>query len=137
MELNSQLIHGFAGSMLAKRYDGTTPTPQCHIEWWDLCASKDPLVAIAAPRGHGKSTAITHAYTLSEMLFRHKRFGVIVSDTETQAVNFLNDIKTEAQVGYSAYYYRYYAETPEDKNSLTKKFKLKDKTHKSSQTAKL
>ena len=95
MELTSQLIHGFAGSMLAKRYDGTTPTPQCHIEWWDLCASKDPLVAIAAPRGHGKSTAITHAYTLSAMLFRHKRFGVIVSDTETQAVNFLNDIKSE------------------------------------------
>ena len=81
--------------MLAKKYDGTTPTPQCHLEWWELCASKDPLVAIAAPRGHGKSTAITHAYTLSAMLFRHKRFGVIVSDTETQAVNFLNDIKAE------------------------------------------
>ena len=95
MELTADLIHGFAGSMLAKRYDGATPTPQCHLQWWDLCAKKDPLVAIAAPRGHGKSTAITHAYTLSAMLFRHKRFGVIVSDTETQAVNFLNDIKSE------------------------------------------
>lgn len=28
----------------------------------------------------------------------------------------LNDIKTEAQVGYSAYYYRYYAEAPESKS---------------------
>ena len=28
----------------------------------------------------------------------------------------LNNIKTEAQVGYSAYYYRYYADTPEKKN---------------------
>lgn len=32
----------------------------------------------------------------------------------------LNDIKTEAQVGYSAYYYRYYAETSEKENSRSK-----------------
>ena len=95
MELTADLIHGFAGSMLAKRYDGATPTPQCHLQWWDLCAKKDPLVAIAAPRGHGKSTAITHAYTLASVLFRARKFVVIVSDTETQAVNFLNDIKEE------------------------------------------
>ena len=95
MELTADIVHGFAGSMLAKRYDGATPTPACHLQWWDLCTKKDPLVAIAAPRGHGKSTAITHAYTLANVLFRARKFVVVVSDTETQAVNFLNDIKEE------------------------------------------
>ncbi len=65
------------------------------MEMWELCCSKDPLVAIAAPRMHAKSTAISHAYVLTEALFRSSRFIVIVSDTETQGTNFLNDIKEE------------------------------------------
>ena len=95
MKLTSDMVLGFSGSCLAKEYDGTTPTPKCHQEWWDLCCSEDPLVAIAAPRGHGKSTAITHAYTLAAVLFRERKFVVLVSDTESQAQNFLNDIKRE------------------------------------------
>lgn len=95
MKLTPDMIHGFAGACLAKRYDGTTPTPQCHLEWWDLCCSENPLVAIAAPRAHGKSTAITHAYLLAALLFRDRKFALIVSDTESQAVNFLSDIKDE------------------------------------------
>jgi predicted phage terminase large subunit-like protein len=95
MKLTPDLIHGFAGSILAKRYDGSTPTPQCHLEWWDLCCSENPLVAIAAPRAHGKSTAITHAYLLAALLFRDRRFVLIVSDTENQAINFLGDLTNE------------------------------------------
>lgn len=95
MILNSEVVHGFAGSMLSKRYDAATPTPQCHLEWWDLCCSDSKFVAIAAPRGHGKSTAITHAYVLAAALFRQRKFIILVSDTETQATNFLNDIKEE------------------------------------------
>lgn len=95
MKLTADLIHGFAGSILAKRYDNPVATPQLHKELWDLCCSDAPLVAIAAPRGHGKSTAISHAYVLASVLFRDRRFVVLVSDTETQAVNFLNDIKAE------------------------------------------
>lgn len=95
MKLTPDMIHGFAGACLAKRYDGSTPTPQCHLEWWDLCCSENPLVAIAAPRAHGKSTAISHAYLLASLLFRDRKFALIVSDTESQAVNFLSDIKEE------------------------------------------
>jgi hypothetical protein len=95
MKLTPELIHGFAGACLAKRYDGSTPTPQCHLEWWDLCCSDNPLVAIAAPRAHGKSTAITHAYLLAALLFRDRKFALIVSDTESQATNFLSDLKDE------------------------------------------
>lgn len=89
------MVEGFAGSLLSKRYDGATPTPECHKEWWGLCCSNSSQVAIAAPRRHGKSTAVTHAYALAAVLFRTRKFVVIVSDTETQASLFLNDIKEE------------------------------------------
>lgn len=95
VELTKDLVAGFAGSLLAKRYDEPSPTPDVHYEWWDICCSKNPFVAIAAPRGHGKSTVITHAYILAAVLFRERRFVLLVSDTESQAVNFLNDIKAE------------------------------------------
>jgi predicted phage terminase large subunit-like protein len=93
--LNADIIHGFAGSLLSKKYDGATPTPQFHIDLWELFTNKHRCVAAAAPRGHGKSTAITFAYALANALFREKRFLVIVSDTEAQAINFISDIKTE------------------------------------------
>lgn len=95
MALSADLIHGFAASMLAKRYDNATRTPAFHLELWNLFCDSHPLVAMAAPRGHGKSTAVTHVCTLAAVLFRERRFVVIVSDTETQASNFLNDIKEE------------------------------------------
>ena len=52
-------------------------------------------VAVAAPRGHAKSTAVTHTYGLAISLFRVSPFTIIVSDTETQAVQFLTDMKME------------------------------------------
>jgi len=95
MAISAEVIHGFATSILAKRYDNAVRTPKFHLELWDLCCSTNPLVAVAAPRGHGKSTAVSHAYTLASVLFRDRRFVLLVSDTETQASNFLNDIKEE------------------------------------------
>lgn len=93
--LNADLILGFAGSVLAKKYDDPTPIPDVHREWWELCCSDAQYVAIAAPRGHGKSTAITKAYLLAEVLFKQSRYVLIVSDTESQATLFLNDVKDE------------------------------------------
>jgi predicted phage terminase large subunit-like protein len=52
-------------------------------------------VAIAAPRGHAKSTAITHSYLLAMLCFREAQYVVIVSDTEAQSILFLADIKRE------------------------------------------
>lgn len=95
MALSSALIHGFSASVLAKKYDGAVNTPEFHKELWELFSSKNKCVAAAAPRGHGKSTAITFAYTLANILFRERRFVILVSDTEAQAINFIADIKTE------------------------------------------
>jgi predicted phage terminase large subunit-like protein len=93
--LNEHVIQGFVGSILAKRFDGSVPSPNCHREWWELCTSNHKFVAIAAPRGFAKSTAITFSYTLACVLFRERRFVVIISDTEAQAAGFLTLIKQE------------------------------------------
>lgn len=50
---------------------------------------------IFATQSHAKSTAITHAYILSSILFKDRKFVLLVSDTEGQAIMFLQDIKTE------------------------------------------
>ena len=95
--LTAQVLEGFVNSVLANGFDQRSPTPDCHREWWELCCSKYRFVAIAAPRGFAKSTAITHSYTLASVLFRQRSFALIVSDTETQAILFLQDIKKELQ----------------------------------------
>lgn len=97
IELTAELIEGFVGSCMIKRFDNPTKIPWFHKEWWDLCCSKEKFVAIAAPRRHAKSTAITLSYTLANVLFRKKQFVLLVSDTETQSNLFLGGIKQELQ----------------------------------------
>ena len=97
IKLTKEAIYGFSGSCLVQRFDGSLKTPACHLEWWDLCCSPAKYVALAAPRGHAKSTAITLTYSLAELLFRSSQFAVIISDTETQASMFLGAIKQELQ----------------------------------------
>ncbi len=95
MALDAQEIFGFSESLLKSRYDDPVATPDFHMELWDLCCLSDKHVAIAAPRGHAKSTAVTHAYALANVLFREAEYVMIVSDTEEQAKLFLEDIKLE------------------------------------------
>jgi predicted phage terminase large subunit-like protein len=95
MELTADIIAGFSSSLLQKNYDEAVESPDCHYEWWDLCSSKHSKVAIAAPRRHAKSTAVTLAYVLAAVLFRNRQYVLIVSDTITQATQFLGDIIKE------------------------------------------
>ena len=94
-KLNSDVMEGFVNSVLRKNFDKPAATPDFHKEIWELVTSVSKQVAIAAPRYHAKSTAVTHAYTLASVLFRESRYVLIVSDTVTQAVQFLGDIKKE------------------------------------------
>lgn len=94
IELNKDLIKGFVGSCLVKGFDGSKPIPQVHEEIWELCCTQSKYVAMALPRGHGKSTAITFAYLLATLLFRQRKFAIIVSDSEYQAAMFLGQIKS-------------------------------------------
>ena len=95
MKLSSKAIEGFTSAYLLKKYNIPVAIPEFHRKMWDLCTSDSKRVAICAPRNHAKSTAITHAFLLASVLFRNARYVLIVSDTETQASNFLMDIKAE------------------------------------------
>lgn len=97
MTLTADVIAGLVGSVLGNRFDGRSATPPFHKECWELCTSNDKFVAIAAPRGHAKSTAVTLGYGLSTLLFRERKFMLLVSDTESQASLFLGTFKQELQ----------------------------------------
>jgi predicted phage terminase large subunit-like protein len=95
--INAEVIEGLVGSCLVKRFDGSAKIPDCHREWWRLVTGPEKFVAISAPRNHAKSTAISLSYVLASVLFRNKKFVLLVSDTETQAALFLGSIKQELQ----------------------------------------
>lgn len=93
--LTAQVIEGFSRSLLQKNFDGAVQSPECHREWWELFCNPHPQVAIAAPRRHAKTTSITQTCTLAAVCFREREYVIIVSDTITQATQFLGDIKKE------------------------------------------
>ena len=95
MYLTADVIKGFSSSLLQKTFDSPVQSPACHYEWWELFCQPSPMVAIAAPRMHAKTTALTHTYTLAAVLFREREYVLVVSDTISQAVQFLGDIKKE------------------------------------------
>jgi predicted phage terminase large subunit-like protein len=54
-------------------------------------------VAVAAPRGHAKSTVVSLAYVLWAILYGHEQFVLVISATKEQAVLLLKNIKDEIQ----------------------------------------
>ncbi len=95
--LSQQVLEGFVGSVLASKFDGAVKTPEFHKEMWRLFTHKDKYVAVAAPRGHAKTTGGTVCYGLATLLFRERKFMLIVSDTESQATMFLGYFKEQLQ----------------------------------------
>lgn len=93
IKLDAATIEGFAGSCLVPYFDNPTPFKDFHRELWELCTSDEKFVAVCAPRRHSKSTTVTIVYTLAAMLFRQRKYAVIVSDTESQSTLFLGQIK--------------------------------------------
>jgi hypothetical protein len=76
-------------------YDDPQATPDCHREWWEMYCQDDAQVAIAAPRGHAKSTALTHDFALANALFQIEPHILIVSATEELSLGHLGDIAKE------------------------------------------
>lgn len=97
MNLNADVIAGFVQSVLGSRFDGRAESAPFHKECWELCTSPNKFVAIAAPRGHAKSSAVTLGYGLATLLFRERKFMLLVADTESQASLFLGLFKAELQ----------------------------------------
>lgn len=95
IKLNAELIEAAAGAFLSPLYDNPQPTPEFHRECWRLYTSGAELCAVAAPREHAKSTALTHDYGLLTALFREEDYIVLVSATEDLAIGHLADIAKE------------------------------------------
>lgn len=95
MKVTADVVAGLVGSVLAKRFDESTASPEFHRELWEYACSPSQFIAVAAPRGHAKSTAGTISYGLSMALFREAKHILVVSDTEAQAAAFVGAMKAE------------------------------------------
>lgn len=97
MRVTPDMVQGLVASVLSQGFDGAVASPDFHREVWELCCSDQKYVAIAAPRGHAKSSAVTLGYGLSTLLFRERKFMLLVSDTESQSALFLGTFKQALQ----------------------------------------
>ena len=87
-------IHLF-GWFIARPYF-PLETPPFHKEILDLISNKENRrVGVIAPRGHAKSTTVDMTYPLWAGCFEQEEFVVIISDTYTQAAEFINALKDE------------------------------------------
>jgi predicted phage terminase large subunit-like protein len=93
MKLDAELIYGFSETFLKPWFDSPEKTPAFHHDLWKAFCHEKSRVAIGAPRGHAKSTAGTLTFALASMCFRVNDHIMIMSDTESQACQFLGSIK--------------------------------------------
>lgn len=91
-KFQAEAILGFTVTFLANKYDQPKPVPDFHQEMWALFSIAHGQAAIAAPRGHAKSTAITFAYALYLLMTRKSKHMLIISSNESIASDFLKDI---------------------------------------------
>jgi len=97
MRINGSHVKAISEGFLKKNYSFAKKTPKMHEEIWQLCCSDKEKVAIAAPRGHAKTTAVSGAFVIASLVTKEKRYVVIIADTEDQASEFLMEIKRELE----------------------------------------
>ena len=75
------------------------PPSAAHLEIYALLEAsltqRGRKLAIAAPRGFGKSTLVTLAYVLYGICYGQEQFIVLISATASQAIQFLENVKKE------------------------------------------
>ena len=86
-------IHLF-GWFISKEYI-ELETPDFHKQILREISGENSRVAICAPRGHAKSTIVNFTYALWATVQEKVRFGLIISDTVTQSVEFVNALRDE------------------------------------------
>lgn len=74
--------------------------PEFHREIADIMNDvslnvKNAKVAVAAPRGHAKSTYLSKAFPIHELLYRKRRYVIIVSETPKVALANLDWIRSQ------------------------------------------
>lgn len=98
-ELGARSPQTFARVYLGHHF--TIAPSRMHKELFAMLAeatrSRPKRLAIAAPRGHAKTTVVSLAHVLWSILYRQEMFVLIVSATREQAVQLLKPIKDELQ----------------------------------------
>ena len=92
VKLSAEDVEAFSVVYLSSVYDEPKPTAPFHRTSWTLYTSDEVQAAVAAPRNHAKSTALTQAYGLAVALYREQDYIVIVSNTVELAKGHLGDI---------------------------------------------
>lgn len=79
------------------RNNCSAPFSKMHLEMFqklqDISEGRRAKVAIAAPRGHAKTTIVCLVYVLWCVLYLKERLILIASNTTEQAIALLKDIK--------------------------------------------
>ena len=94
-KLTADLIEAFSLMYMQKGFDEAKPTPPFHRKGWALYASEVEKACVIAPRGHAKSSALTHVYCLASVLFRAESYVILISTNEELAIEHLGDITRE------------------------------------------
>jgi len=95
VKLTAELLEGFSTAYLARGFDEAKPIPTFHRDAWALYCSEIIQAGTVAPRGHAKSTALTHVYVLATALFRAEDYIILISTNEELAIEHLGDITRE------------------------------------------
>ena len=92
-----ECIHHF-GWFVNRRYV-KLETPEFHKEILAIASDVENVkyAAFGAPRGHAKSTTVDFTYALWSTAYERHNFGVIISDTVTQSIEFVNALKDELE----------------------------------------
>ena len=68
-----------------------------HKEWEELSEMEDEVVLVAAAREHAKSTFWSFAIPIRNIVYELKKFQLLISDTNDQAVGFTLPIRLELE----------------------------------------
>jgi len=68
-----------------------------HEEWEEISEIKDDVALVAAPREHAKSTFWSFAIPIRNICYELRRFQLVISDTNDQAVGFTLPIRLELE----------------------------------------
>jgi len=78
-------------------FDSELKDPEFHKEIIDLVDSDEKFVAVAAPRGHAKTTRVSIRHNLWLMLNAMEPYVLLVEDTYTQAVSVVAAIRYQVE----------------------------------------
>lgn len=92
VKLTALLIENFSGIFLSPMYDNPAPVAPFHRQAWELYCSEAELAAVAAPREHAKTTALTQNFGLAAVLFRFESHVMLVGSSEELAMGLLGDM---------------------------------------------